>query len=311
MSLFIDDMFVQQKAKLCVTKETKYRRNRKAIKKERRYELALKQQLEVGKIPENALTAFEELYQDAFSRISMVRKYPRKEYKGKVVGSQKSQYVGPSLNRLVTYIAELYPQEPSDRLKTLLKDMFNRCATKVDKNFCEDIFEFQDYVMSNETLTLRDHTTYNIYLLKGLKTALPEKHYDEFIATLAEDPWVRCTGATSKVLWRIFLELLKQHWERETGIVARDVYLGSIQREEFVRFKLSTDKKDGWHTAETDGVARLVAKALNAEITEIETVNPHERKSFEIRDSKNAIVRATLVDGGIWQQAEIIGRVTP
>lgn len=294
---------IENKAMLCLTKQTAYRKLRKAVAKEEHFLQDLAKAIKVGEIPSNAVPGFTELYREAYSRICMIRAFKRKEFNGKVVGSEKNMWVGMNLDRLVTYLAETNQQSPTDDLLDDIKQMKKNCQTKIDTDFCDGYFKFMEYVRSGEKFVLRDLQTYNVvHLCKKLAEALPHKYYKQFYSTIIGDPWFRCSRNTSRFLFAMCISEIKKQFEEQMGITIKKLHFGVKEKTQYYRFKLIDE--DRWHTAETEAEAKIVAKALQKEIEEIQLVDPRKFKAIEILDSNGSPIEHSVDEDGDWAKAE-------
>lgn len=296
--MFDTSDFFRAKAERCKTAETKYRRIRRAIKKETRFDNAWEEQLKLSPIPEKAQAQFHEVYSDAFSRISMLATYERNSFGGK----PSTKFVGPNLKRMIDYLIDELGEQENAELSSLLKDL--KSAMRVDSEFCTGgetpMFHFLDYVHYDEKLTLRDITTHNVLMLKKLVMVFPKDKIEAFKNTLATEPWLRATDRTYKLLWQTLNELILKLWTDRTGLNLKGIHLGKREKEVYVRFKLASDSDDKWHTAETEAVARIAARAFNSEIIDIQEVDPAKHKSFEIRDEREGVIEALINPDGDW-----------
>lgn len=294
------DLFntITNKAKICNSKQKQYRRLRLSTKKEKEYAIALALQKELLNIPKPLEKQFEELYKDAFSRISMARVNKKKEiFNGKVVHTQSSIYVGPSLSRLVDYVGELYNFQPSDNLIQVLKHLKKNATVKVDGAFCDGMFQFQTPTFETESLLLQDLRTINISKIKNLKHAIEDE--EEFINTLASEPWIRCSRLTGKYLWFKMIKLLVRYWEGQMYISLKGkIYLGKRKTEPYYSFRLEGEEKT--HTSSTKHEAILVAEVMGKAIEEIKLIDPKKSRAVEIKTERGEKVEYWFDFEGAW-----------
>lgn len=296
--------YIENRAtELCVTKQTKYRKQKKATAREERFIQDLAKAIKVGEIPHKSVPEFTDLYKDAWSRICMIRLYKRKILEnGKKVGNEKNQWVGMNLQRLVQYLAETNPYEPIEDLQDDIKTLKRTCQTKIDTDFCEGYFKFQEFVRSGEQLMLRDLQTFNVvHLLKGLCQALPHRYYKQFYETLIYDPWLRCSRNTGRFIFSMCLSEIKKSFEQKLKITIKKLHFSTKEKIPYYRFKFVNE--DNWHSAETEMEAKVVAEWLGREIESIERVEP-KYKALEILDSGGCPIEHYVDSEGDWAKSE-------
>lgn len=298
-------MQIEKHAKLCLTKQNKYRRLKKATSKEEKYLKDLPLAIQKGEIPIASIPKFAEYYQDAYSRICMIRVFKRKEINGKVVGSEKNQWTGFKLARLVTYMAEENEQTPTAEFLDTLKQLRMHCSTTVDKDFCDGILEFQTLVSSAEKLKLQDKYTFNVAItLKDLAKALPPKYYPIFYKSLVDYPWLRCSKHTGILIYKILINELANMWKPKMDYKLKFLYFPKNIKSEYYRFSLEKTPKVA-HTCETEAEANIVAKVYNDKIVKIDLIKPAEFNALDVVDSGGEIIPYKLTElDNEWTQAE-------
>jgi hypothetical protein len=232
----------------------------------------------------------------------MLRTAVKKEFNGKVAfAGQKNTFVGPALVRLVQYISEEFPVEPTEDFKLLMKELKGKVTMQIDQSFASESFKFLEYVQE-DVLVLRDIQTFNVVNIKALAKALPEDQYKNFYKTLCVQPWMRCSSNSMKFLYKYFSNKLIEMWEERLCIkLPKILHLGKVKKEIYYRFILACDTDGKWHTAETEAIARLVAKEFKSEITTLEEVNPNQHKSIDIRNLDGVVIKAVVKWDGDWQ----------